>query len=45
MLPLAETELEAPVAEEAFAKIDTTVAHPARIYDYWLGSNVRSVQT
>ena len=37
MLPPAETRLEAPVTEEALAKIDTTVAHPARIYDYWLG--------
>src|SRR6266567_8473204 len=37
MLPLAETRLEAPVTEEALAKIDTTVAHPARIYDYCLG--------
>src|SRR4051812_8819592 len=25
------------VTEDALAKIDTTVAHPARIYDYWLG--------
>jgi hypothetical protein len=37
MLTSAETQLEAPVSEEALAKIDTTVAHPARIYDYWLG--------
>jgi hypothetical protein len=25
------------VTEEVLAKIDTSVAHPARIYDYWLG--------
>jgi S-adenosyl methyltransferase len=35
--PSAETRLEAPVTQDAHAKIDTTVAHPARIYDYWLG--------
>ncbi|MGI8449508.1 MAG: SAM-dependent methyltransferase [Streptosporangiaceae bacterium] len=27
---------EPPAAGQA-AAIDTTVAHPARVYDYWLG--------
>jgi S-adenosyl methyltransferase len=37
MLPSARTWREARVTEDALAKIDITVAHPARIYDYWLG--------
>ena len=26
-----------PSSEADLSKIDTSVAHPARIYDYWLG--------
>ena len=27
----------APTGSGGVAKVDTSVAHPARVYDYWLG--------
>jgi len=34
---VAETKDGSDVQAERIAKLDTSVAHPARVYDYWLG--------
>jgi hypothetical protein len=34
---VAETESGSSVRAECVAGLDTSVAHPARVYDYWLG--------
>ena len=33
----ADSRLTAPAPAGQPAEIDTSVAHPARVYDYWLG--------
>ncbi len=35
--PKADSWLTAPIPDSQPAEIDTSVAHPARVYDYWLG--------
>src|SRR5262245_35778053 len=34
------THADSDLTPEALAGVDTTVAHPARVYDYWLGGTV-----
>ena len=34
---MAEADGEADVEAGRIAGLDTSVAHPARVYDYWLG--------
>ena len=34
---MAEAEGGPSAAAERVAGLDTSVAHPARVYDYWLG--------
>jgi hypothetical protein len=30
------------VTDELIAGLDTSVAHPARVYDYWLGRKIEA---
>jgi hypothetical protein len=34
---MTDSRMDADAASSTFADLDTSVAHPARIYDYWLG--------
>jgi hypothetical protein len=37
MWAMAMAEAEGGPGTEGIAGLDTSVAHPARVYDYWLG--------